>query len=581
MVSQIAVTVRYHHVPGCCGADIDDTLVHILTAVIRTRAGKGAAVLLISVAVALCQAAIHRSRDDFRVFHSGIDEPSHFVTGLMIRDYLAGGFPANPVRFARDYYLRYPKVAFGSWPPLLHIGLGVWLLLLPATRASATLYIDLLTALFAVAAAAVARLRLPWLLAIGVGAAAWLAPVPQALDQLIQADTQYALLSLVCVYLFGAYLDRPGGVRAAAFGLALAGAVMTKNNALFLAISLPLTVLLARSAGVIRRWDAWLAVIPAVVAAAVWQYWTLPFVRNNMKGVTGESTPGLVLLVYLEKLAVLVWPGLLPLALWGIYRRVWVPLRRERRLDWFDAASFALLAGPCLFHSLLPHDVNQRYLLPSLPPLLIFTAYGLQDLLSWRGLRRIPRPAALAGAAALLLVPPPAASIEKPDVPGGYARLARLLSARFPAADYPSVLVEAGFGGEGLLVGEMAVREHPAGRWLLRGSKILRRRNGTLNRQTEVVQTDPREMLGYFRELPVSLLVLADPGDSEEAPVRAYLAGVMRLEPQMFERVATLPIGGDCQAPCTLELYRVHSAAPGVRFDPARLPRNMPLWQGP
>src|SRR5947209_3781016 len=48
------------------------------------------------------------------------DEPAHFVTGLMIRDYIASGFPGSPVKFAENYYLHYPKVAFGMWGPLLH-----------------------------------------------------------------------------------------------------------------------------------------------------------------------------------------------------------------------------------------------------------------------------------------------------------------------------------------------------------------------------------------------------------------------------------------------------------------------------
>src|SRR5689334_23060800 len=49
------------------------------------------------------------------------DEPAHFMTGLMIRDYLVSGFHKSPIAFAEDYYLHYPKVAFGMWGPLLHI----------------------------------------------------------------------------------------------------------------------------------------------------------------------------------------------------------------------------------------------------------------------------------------------------------------------------------------------------------------------------------------------------------------------------------------------------------------------------
>ena len=45
------------------------------------------------------------------------DEAAHYVTGLMIRDYLTGGIPEHPMKFARNYYDHYPKVALGNWPP--------------------------------------------------------------------------------------------------------------------------------------------------------------------------------------------------------------------------------------------------------------------------------------------------------------------------------------------------------------------------------------------------------------------------------------------------------------------------------
>src|SRR5215831_17422898 len=44
---------------------------------------------------------------------SGADEPAHFITGLMIRDYVASGFPDSPVTYAEKFYVHYPRVAFG------------------------------------------------------------------------------------------------------------------------------------------------------------------------------------------------------------------------------------------------------------------------------------------------------------------------------------------------------------------------------------------------------------------------------------------------------------------------------------
>ena len=64
------------------------------------------------------------------------DEASHYVTGVMIRDYIARGLPGNPVTFAKDFYIHYPRVAFGLWPPLFHLLSGLWMLAFGTTRTS-------------------------------------------------------------------------------------------------------------------------------------------------------------------------------------------------------------------------------------------------------------------------------------------------------------------------------------------------------------------------------------------------------------------------------------------------------------
>src|SRR5215471_5652765 len=45
------------------------------------------------------------------------DEGAHFVTGLMLRDIVAQRQLTSLQQFAENYYLHYPKVALGHWPP--------------------------------------------------------------------------------------------------------------------------------------------------------------------------------------------------------------------------------------------------------------------------------------------------------------------------------------------------------------------------------------------------------------------------------------------------------------------------------
>src|SRR6266705_2811655 len=75
------------------------------------------------------------------------DEPAHLVTGLMARDYLSHAGERGPMQFARDYYLHYPKVAIGHWPPLFYAEQALWTLVFPSSRSSLLMMIALQSAL--------------------------------------------------------------------------------------------------------------------------------------------------------------------------------------------------------------------------------------------------------------------------------------------------------------------------------------------------------------------------------------------------------------------------------------------------
>jgi len=523
----------------------------------------------------------HLRHDRIDQFSGNGDEASHFVTGLMIRDYLVQDFGHNPVPFAKAYYLHYPKVAFGSWPPLMHLGLALWMLVFPPIRESAALYTDLLTAVLAISAAMFARRSLPLVLAGAVGAAVWLSPLIQELDQEFLADLQYGLIAMACIYLFASYVDDSRPMHAAWFGLALLGAVMTKNNALFLAISVPLVILLTRSFQLLRRWDFWLSLVPAVLFVGVWQYLTLPFNTYNMAGRNAETAVSKLFAANFVDLAKIAWIGLLPFILWGVYRVVVVPLMDSGRVRSCDAASFALMLGAPLFHSLLPHGAHERYLTPCLAPLLIFAIEGGRDLLA--RLRFMPNSARLAAAAALVVLPAAAQPVGL-RFDSNFGTAAAQIINRFPAEQ--SVLISGYFGAESALIAELAVRDRRPGLYALRATKILRHKVRKYNRDTEVVATSKQEMIEYFRDLPVGLVVLMDDGDAETKTSRDYLAEMIHEKPDLFQLVSSMPMGhplwSTCRSsdPCTIGIYKFTGEPANTRFDPGKLPNNMPLWTG-
>src|SRR5579862_5627698 len=48
------------------------------------------------------------------------DPPAHFTTGVMVYEYLRHALFSDPMAFARSFYVRFPKVALGHWPPVYY-----------------------------------------------------------------------------------------------------------------------------------------------------------------------------------------------------------------------------------------------------------------------------------------------------------------------------------------------------------------------------------------------------------------------------------------------------------------------------
>src|ERR1700730_1585230 len=79
------------------------------------------------------------------------DEGAHYVTGLMVHDYIVRHHFDSFQAFAENYYLHYPKVAIGHWPPFFYVVEAAWMLVFPVSRSSMLLLMALLTLFMAFA----------------------------------------------------------------------------------------------------------------------------------------------------------------------------------------------------------------------------------------------------------------------------------------------------------------------------------------------------------------------------------------------------------------------------------------------
>jgi len=136
------------------------------------------------------------------------DEPAHYVTGLLVRDYITSGWPANPLEYARNYYVHYPKLGLGHWPPFFYVVQTAWSLVFTPSRVSMILLMGVLTALTAaifcntvreeypLGAAAVATVFLISLVESRMGASTDAGAPPRFPSPLIKPDVRIARIRL-------------------------------------------------------------------------------------------------------------------------------------------------------------------------------------------------------------------------------------------------------------------------------------------------------------------------------------------------------------------------------------------------
>jgi Dolichyl-phosphate-mannose-protein mannosyltransferase len=301
------------------------------------------------------------------------DEPAHYMSGLMMRDYVAAGFPGRPFAFAANYYTHLPYEAIGYWPPLFYAVEGLWMLALGNDRTVALL----LVALVAAAAAATCfrvlapRIGLPGAFIFGL--LLLITPAFQWSDCLIMSDTMLALLCLWFGLAFARWAREPSVPGALLAGILLAAALLTKINGIHLFAVIPLFFLITGRWPLLRKVSFW--IIPTVVMIfwIPWIFSTRQFLAIGFGGLLRPPIPTMLKGVALSVFQNLEWLLLLVLA--GLVY-AWKRLRADYTLSIcvllpLCYAAFLLVAGV---------SIEYRFLTPILTPSIILAGVGLRGL---------------------------------------------------------------------------------------------------------------------------------------------------------------------------------------------------------
>lgn len=394
------------------------------------------------------------------------DEAAHYITGLMVHDYLLSGNLLHPMAYAENYYLHYPKVAFGHWPPVFYVLQAAWMLLFGPSRISILLLMAAITAGVASVMFAVGRrIAGPWW-AAGAGVVYVCVPMVQANTGMVMAESLLALGGLLAAYSFAEYLETGAAAPALWFGAWSAFTILVKGNGWSLVLLPPLALALSRQWRRLLDWRLWAAA--AVAALAVpWQLATMHMAQQGWNGRWSGQYFRTAFPAFGEIFVHNVGWGLIALACVGVAFEALRPRTLNARLAPLPASLLSLVAAVWLFHSIVPAGVEDRKMILGLPGLLLLAAAGasrLAPIVGAKGAWAVAAAAIASFGFGAFTVP-----VKLTDHFDEAARVARSLWPS-PAS---RLLVAAVASSEGAFICEIAMHESRPGRFVLRATKML------------------------------------------------------------------------------------------------------------
>jgi Dolichyl-phosphate-mannose-protein mannosyltransferase len=438
-------------------------------------------------------------------FSSHPDESAHYVTGLMIRDYIATGHFNSPLAFAEQYYAHYPKVAFGMWPPFFHFVEALWTLLFSPSKVSVLLLMALITALTGTSIYYVLRRNYGWTAAFAGGAIYVLIPLVQVSTSAVMADSLIALLDLWAMIFLVRYFEKECTLEAVLFGVFAALSMATKANGVALVLLPPIALLLTRRWHMMRARGLYYAAAIILICGAPWPVISYRMITRSLgaQPVTA-SVMAATALAYLRVLwAALGW-GVTPFCIIGIAAFLAGLWRNHTHLTL--AGAFTLLISVWVYHSLIGNG-DSRYMVAALPPALILAVVGFVWVVRRMPVQAVPLPvraAALGVLAAVLF------ATETWVLPHkryqGFDQAAHFLMTNREFAD-GNFLVISHARGEGAFICEVAMHDLRPGHFVLRSTKVLSSSTwyGTVY---HLRYETSKEIRDFLDEAPIDAIVL-------------------------------------------------------------------------
>lgn len=431
------------------------------------------------------------------------DEPAHVVTGLMVYDYLGhllrpgASRPSSPRAFAESYYVHYPKVAIGRWPPLFYLIQAIWMFAFGETKAA-------LLVLMLVTTAATAALLFHVMQEINGAFAAFimataflLFPISQQSLFAVMPDALLALLFCAATAVGGGALEgRPRWW--IAYGVLTVTAILVHGRGVVLILVPWIAILLAGKIGLFKHRALWIPSVVALLLILTWMHFFRQTGRLSIAALVEAAT------AFPLQAFQCLGPVFFSLTVLGA-----ITARYRAEPRWAFVTGVLLGTWGLFSIAIVPWD--DRYLTPALPACVVLAACGLSFLARIAAALRLPPPVTvtalvmLAAAASLMRALP---LMRKPDL--AYESLVGEI-LKGPDGDKLVYLVAGDAIHEGDFIASLAMREPAAKHIVLRSTKAFAKTDWPQSVYEPFVQSTAA-MAAFLKESWISLVIIQEGG---------------------------------------------------------------------
>ena len=470
------------------------------------------------------------------------DESAHFVNGLMVRDYLRAGLGQPPLVFAEDYYLHYPKVTLGHYPPLLYVVEAAWMFVFPDSRQSILVLNALLAAATGLMLYQTAKRRFGRFYSISAGLLWVSLYLVQMIYGMVMAEPLAVCLAFGAVLCYARYLETERWQMSACFGLLAGLAILTKQVMLFLALLPPLAVVFSRKWRLFRRRGFWLAAVIAFLLTYPWYYLVhIVLVLANPSNLAGLALPKLPAWKEFSQFVESMGYPLVFASGLGLLASIIIPFLTRRKVEGLWAAGLASVLALLIFRRLAPAGFESRHLLAIFPVMLLFSCSGLNWLSNL--IRLIWPKGRLAQVAPVVLALAAFAAFSFRLPARRYLGLseAAAVVASLPESQAQFVLVASDGASEGAFIAELGVRENYDKRYVFRANKLLV--NSSLHGEVyHLLYSSPHEVQQLLESIPVDVAVVLERRHGQAPQPHARLvAQMLEAYPERWKLIKSFP----------------------------------------